>query len=279
MIDQRPYLQLLEESFPGIGANIAHFEALGFTWGSGQVFVEEEKGEVISHVGFLECPILIDGQWSKIGAVHGICTKSSHRGQGLASQLILRALEWAKSRCARVMLFTEIPAFYEKLSFRFIQEYRFHLPCRSPKGSQPLRPVIGPKDNELFLRCFREREPASNHVWIKDDGAIAAFNTLFATYPTFWSLHYSPVMDGFISYSLEGKTLHLFDVIAKKMPSLDLILDHLPTAIEEIYFYFSPERLTADAAPEPYLYDKGHLMIHGAWPDLKPFMIAPLSRC
>jgi len=279
MIEQKPYLQLLEESFPGIKTNILRFEALGFHWGSSGIFLKEEKGEVLSHVSFLECPILIDGRWSKIGAVHAICTKVTHRGQGLASQLILEALDWAKERCEFVMLFTGIPAFYEKLSFRFIQEYRFHLPCHSPKGSQSLRPVIVPNDNELFLRCFHERDPVSNHVWIKDDGAIAAFNTLFATYPTYWSLNYSPVMDGFISYLLEGKTLHLFDVVAKKMPSLDLILEHLPTAIEEIYFYFSPDRLTDATIPEPHLYDNGYLMIHGAWPALKPFMISPLSRC
>ena len=63
------------------------------------------------------------------------------------------------------------------------------------------------------------------------------------------------------------------------MPTLDVILSHLPTAIEEIYFYFSPDRFTDKATPEPYLYDKGHLMIHGTWPAVHPFMIAPLSRC
>lgn len=279
MIEQKPYLKLLEESFPGISANIIRCEALGFTWGSSRLFLKEKKGEILSHVGFLECPILIEGRWSKIGAVHGICTKVTHRGQGLASQLIMDALQWAKERCEFVMLLTEIPAFYERLSFRFIQEYRFHLPCKCLKGSQTLRPVIAPEDNALFLRCFQERAPVSKHVWIKDTGAIAAFNTLFATYPTYWSLYYSPTIDGFISYLIEGKTLHLFDVVAKKLPSLDLILDHLPVAIDEIYFYFSPDRLTDAAVPQPYIYDKGHLMMHGAWPTTKPFMISPLSRC
>ncbi len=75
------------------------------------------------------------------------------------------------------------------------------------------------------------------------------------------------------------KTLHLYDIISKEIPSLDLILDHLPTAIDEIYFYFSPDQLTDEATPEAYLYDNGHFLVHGNWPIVKPFMISPLSRC
>ena len=277
--DTPQYLKLLEESFPGIKANILRCKNLGFPWGASKLFLKEINGEVVSHAAFFECPLLIEGQWHKMGALHAICTQITHRSQGLASQLIQEALLWAKDRCEFIILFTEIPKFYERVSFNSVQEYRFHLPYEHSKGSKFLRPVIAPNDDALFLRCYHEREPVSHHLWIKDTGAIASFNTLFATYPTYWSLYYSPTIDGFISYLIEGKTLHLLDVVATKIPSLDLILDHLPTAIEEIYFYFSPDRFTNAAVPEPYLYDKGHLMIHGPWPSTKPFMISPLSRC
>jgi len=132
---------------------------------------------------------------------------------------------------------------------------------------------------------FQNRSPVSEHLWVKDNGTIASYNTLFATYPTYWSLHYSPAIDGILSYQLEGKTLHLFDMIASEIPSLDLILDHIPTAIDEIYFYFSPDLLTNTAIAEPVSCEKknidfsGYLMVHGNWPKCKPFMISPLSRC
>jgi hypothetical protein len=83
----------------------------------------------------------------------------------------------------------------------------------------------------------------------------------------------------FISYELKEKTLHLYDVIASSIPSLDMILEHLPEAIDDIYFYFSPDRFTDAAIPEPYLYDNGHFLVHGKWACIEPFMIAPLSRC
>lgn len=273
------YLELLEESFPGLKSNIIRCKALGFPWTAGKLFLRENEEETLSHVSFFDFPILIEGQWHKMGALHAVCTKASHRGQGLATHLIQEALHWAQERCEMTLLFTEIPAFYERLSFHCIQEHRFHLPISHPKGTQSLRPIVSPQDNDLFLRCFREREPLSNRLWVKDNGAIASFNTLFATYPTYWSLYYSSAFNGFISYILEDKAFHLLDVVASNMPSLDVILSHLPAAIEEIYFYFFPDRLTDKAIPEPYLYDKGHLMIHGRWPRVNPFMISPLSRC
>ena len=276
---EKPYLALLEESFPGIKANIISCETLGFSWEASKLFIKEVNGKALSHVALVECPMLIEGQWYKIGALHGICTQADSRGNGLATELTKEALQWSKGRCDIVLLFTEIPAFYEKLSFQQIKEHRFHLRRSCPKGSHVLRPVIAPQDNELFLRCFREREPISNRLWIKDNGLIASFNTLFATYPTYWSVDYSSTIDGLISYQLKDKTLHLFDIVASKMPPLDVILNHLPAEVDAIYFYFSPDRFTDEAIPEQHLYDHGHLMIHGPWPISNPFMISPLSRC
>ncbi len=278
MTKESPFLNLLEESFPGIKANIIRCEKLGFPWNS-KPFLKEEKGEILSHVGFLEYPISIDGKQHKTAALHAVCTKATHRGQGLASQLIQEALHWAEKQYEFVILYTGIPTFYEKFAFQCIQEYRFYLPCKRSKGSKSLRPVVSPEDNVLFKRCFHSRVPISNCVCIQDDEDIASFNALFATYPTFWSLHYSESIDGIISYEIKEKTLHLYDIIAKEIPSLDLILDHLPTAIDDIYFYFSPDRFTNAAIPEPYLYDHGHFLVHGNWPCTKPFMIPPLSRC
>lgn len=278
MTKDSPFLNLLEESFPGIKANILRCEKLGFPWNS-KPFLKEEKGEILSHVGLWEYPLQIDGLQHRAAALHAICTKTTHRGQGLAPQLIREAVQWAENRYELVILFTGIPNFYEKLAFQRIQEYRFHLPCKRPKGSKPLRPAVSPKDNALFSSCFHHRTPLSNCLWVNDNGDIAAFNTLFATYPTYWSLHYSDSINGMISYEIKGKTLHLYDIISQEIPTLDLILDHLPRAIDEIYFYFSPDRLTNEAVPEPYLYDNGHFLVHGNWPSTKLFMIQPLSRC
>jgi GNAT superfamily N-acetyltransferase len=269
---------LLEESFPGITANVLRCESLGFPWTS-KPFLKKYHGQARAHVGILDYPVFIEGQLHNIGALHALCTKAEYRGQGLASELIQEALEWSNSHYESVILFTEIPAFYEKLSFRRIQEYRFHLAGHHSKGSQTLTSMTSPQDDKLFRRRFHERAATSHNFWAKDNGTITAFNALFSTFPTYWSLYYSPSIDGIVSCLLEDKTLHLFDVIANKMPPLDLILNHLPTAIEEIYFYFPPDQFTESATPEPHLYGHDHLMAHGALPDIKPFMISPLSRC
>lgn len=60
MLEKRPYLNLLEESFPGIKTNIIRCETLEFSW-EYRPFLKEEKGEILSHVGFLEYPMLVGG--------------------------------------------------------------------------------------------------------------------------------------------------------------------------------------------------------------------------
>lgn len=288
MIEMKPHpnlpLPLLQESFPGLPATISRCEKLGFPWAS-RPFLKEEGGEVVSHVGFLDYPVLVEGKKYSLGALHAICTKATHRGQGFASELIQEALNWAKDRYDCFVLFTEIPGFYEKLSFRTIQEHRFHLPCHHPKGSEPLFALTSPQDDALFLRCFRARAAVSSHFWVQDTGQIASFNALFATYPTYWSLYYCPAFDGILSFAIHDKTLHLFDIIARKIPSLDTILDHLPSPIEELYIYFSPDLITDSASCKPLICDNtmadfsGYLMVYGNWPEVGPFMISPLSRC
>lgn len=278
VMNRKAYFNLLEESFPGMSINIKRCEELGYPYLS-RPFLKEIGGEAVSHVGFIEYPVLIEGQWHKGGAFHAVCTKGAYRGQGFSSSTIQEALMWAEEKYEFVFLFTEIPWFYERFSFQIVPEYRFHLPCRQMKGSKALNSVSCSKDKGLFLSCFQSRSPVSKRLWVKDDGTISSFNTLIFSYPLFWSLYHSPSLNCMFSFELKDKTLHLYDVIASQMPTLDQILDHLPGAIEEIYFYFSPDLFTGEALPEHYLYDNGHLMVHGKWKQDKPFMIAPLSRC
>lgn len=79
-INEKSYLNLLEESFRGIKENIIRCEALGFPWEASKIFTRELNGKTISHVSLLECPILIEVQWHKAGALHGICTQIDHQG-------------------------------------------------------------------------------------------------------------------------------------------------------------------------------------------------------
>jgi len=275
---EKAYLTLLDQNFPGIKNNIIRCEELGFPWENGPIFLKENN-EVISHVAAFLCPVLIDQKWHNMAALHAVCTDRHFRQQGFATELIREALNWAQGRSQFQILFTEIPSFYEKIGFRIQQEHRFCLEHSHVKGYKKLIPLKAPKDNELFLRCFREREPLSQQFWVQDRGAIASFNTLFATYPKYWSLYYSFEFDGLLSWFFEGDTLHLLDVIANPLPPLSLIMEHLPRPIKKIYFYFPPDRFDIATKAEPYLYDNGYLMTSGNFIYKEPFMIAPLSRC
>lgn len=158
--ETKSYIHLLEESFPGIKNNIKNCEALGFGWGEeGRLFIKEENNKVISHVGYFESSAIIDGRLEKLGALHAICTSPAYQNRGFASELILEALKWAKDRCSSVLLYTEIPAFYERLAFNSLQEYRFHLPCKHRGGTQTLRKVQVPKDTYFFIAASKPELP------------------------------------------------------------------------------------------------------------------------
>ena len=279
MSDRREHLILLDRSFPGIRSNIERYESLGFSWDSSKPFIKTMHGEAVSHVGLMELKLCTQGKERTIGALHAICTAERFRRQGFARELIHQAVNEALMRYESVILFTEIPKFYEALSFQQVKEHRFRLPLNAPAGSSSLRPMTFPEDNALFLRLFKERAPLSENVWIEDRGGLTAFNTLFATYPSYWSLSYSPSLNAVLSFMMEGSSLHLLDVAAKKLPSLEAIIDHMPKPVTTVYFYFSPDRFTAEAKPEPYLYDNGYLMNCGEILSDLPFMIQPLSRC
>ena len=93
MVKKESYLRLLEESFPGIKDNIIRCQKLGFHWESEKLFIKKENGQALSHVALLKSRILIEEKWHDVAALHAICTKQSHRGLGLASGLILEALQ------------------------------------------------------------------------------------------------------------------------------------------------------------------------------------------
>ncbi len=267
-------LQFLEGVFAGLGSGVERCEGQGFFWTS-RPFIREERGEIVSHVGLLEYPVLVEGVRCRAAALHAVATRESHRGQGLASSLIEEAIEWARGRYDFLVLYTKIPAFYEPFSFARVEECRFRLECAREKGRQALEPLEAAEVRRLFC----EREMLSGQVWVEDRGEIAPLNALFEGFPHFWSFHYAPAIDAILSFVVKEKTVHLFDVIARKIPTLEMILDHLPCEIDEIYFYFSPERLTDEALPQPYSHYGDLLMVRGVWPEVKPFMVPPLSRC
>ncbi len=71
LTEESPYLNLLEESFPKIKANILRCEKLGFPWKS-IPFIKEENGEIVSHVGVLEYPLQINGKQYKTAGLHAV---------------------------------------------------------------------------------------------------------------------------------------------------------------------------------------------------------------
>src|SRR5262245_9520682 len=96
---------LLEETFPGVDAARARAQEFGATWESVSTpFVVEERGRILSHVGLLSIPLVIDGRRVVVGGVHGVATRAELRRRGLYRSLMERLLPHADARNATLIL-------------------------------------------------------------------------------------------------------------------------------------------------------------------------------
>jgi len=73
----------METAFPGIGAHVEAAGALGLDWGEVSTpFVKIVGGEVVSHVGVLSLPLVIEGRAVTAAGIHAVCTHPDHRRRG-----------------------------------------------------------------------------------------------------------------------------------------------------------------------------------------------------
>jgi hypothetical protein len=71
----------------------------------------------------------------------------------------------------------------------------------------------------------------------------------------------------------------LLDVVAKTLPSIDQLMSALAYDIDEIVFYFSPDRFAVEARTEPHRYDGDDYMVRGPFAiEGKPFMVPRSAR-
>ena len=148
-----PILDLYSTTWPRLPDRIATSNALGWVWQDASVpFVAWADGpdgtrRALSHVGLLPVPLRIAGQDTLWAALHAVCTRPSHRGQGLSRPLMQAALDHIDRSplpFAGTFLTTDQPALYTRYGFRVVPEHRFRLaaPLRAEPDAPAARPHI-----------------------------------------------------------------------------------------------------------------------------------------
>jgi GNAT superfamily N-acetyltransferase len=237
---------------------------LGMRWEDVSTpFCRLEAGELVSHVGVLELPLVVGGRPLAVGGIHAVATHPAHRRRGHYRALIEEALAWCEPRFDALELCTVQPELYEPFGFRVWPEHRFVGAGPRTAGRAGLRPLAydDPADLARLQRLLSERTPVSRRLGVAGGAAVLLFDE--ARRP----LHLLPDLDAVVSLELEGEVLRLFDVVAREIPPLAEIMARIPAAPARVEVYFAPDRLEAALAAEPHVLNGSEVfMVRGPFP-------------
>lgn len=273
--------ELLDQVFSGIGDHVEAAGPLGLDWGKTSTpFVRIEGGKAVSHVGVLSLPLIIAGREVTAAGIHAVCTHPDHRGRGHYRAVMSEVVEWCDGRFETALLFTDSPGMYEPFGFRVVPESRF-VPTTIPPGD-PARPAGLRKldwscrdDVALLRRLVRERSPVSTTLGVASEESVFAFN---AVHLPMW---YAQELDAIVSFSVDDRTVRIFDVVARRMPTWAELAAQLPAGTDRVEVCFCPDGLGLEAPAEPCA-GQGHgcIMVRGTFVrDQRPLMFPRTAEC
>jgi hypothetical protein len=182
------------------------------------------------------------------------------------------------------VLNTGQPELYTPFGFRHVPEHRFVVDrdgTASPTPSvERFRRLDSsdPADRKCLRTLLEERTPVSRRLGVVAETAAFAFNECLRP-PVF-----SAELDAVVCFEHDETTLRLYDVVARRLPSLDQIvarIDRVDPPPRRVELYFAPDRIAPSARPEPHvLHGDEHLMVRGPFPpEGEPLMLARPARC
>jgi len=265
---------LLETWFEGISKRRRQSALLGASWAHCSIpFVREKKGQLVSHVGLLDMPFVIDGKSQTLGGIHGVCTLESERRQGHFRVIMEELLDYCEDRYETLELGTENPEYYEPFGFRIVPEHRFRAEIVPIRGHAGFRPFDAERDLETLDRLLSERVPISGRIGVENEHQVFKFTNGAD------DLHYSEALDCFAVCEVEESRLSLLDIVAREIPPLDELLAQFEEPIDAVEFYFTPDRFDVETTPEVYRWDSDYYMVRGAFElERERFMIPPTAR-
>jgi predicted N-acetyltransferase YhbS len=272
-------MDLLDLVFPGLRLAADRARILGAPWESVSTpFVAVEDGRVVSHVGLIELPLVVDGRSEVVGAVHGVATHTEHRRRGHYHRLMDEVFDYCTDRLPTQILTTEHPEYFTPFGFRVVPEHLFTVPRRRPAGAGNLRllDLDDSADVALLHRLLEGRVPVSRRLGVVREHGVFCFNEGRR------SLHYAPDLDVVLCLEQDNEAVTLYDVVGSELPTLDAVLDRLPGPVSSVTLAFAPDRLAPDATPVPGLFDHdgpSHLMVRGPFVvESEPFALPRPAR-
>lgn len=270
---------LLEIVFPEIELSklVAMGRALGAPWESASVpFMKFEQDRAIAHVGVLELPLCVMGQPLTVAGIHAVATHPEFRRRGHYRDCMAAALAYCQPRYETLVLTTAQPELYQPFGFRVVPESTFTVAGQGLGQTEGWRllDLQQQQDCALLHRLLETRIPVSEVVGVYPEKAVFLVNE--ASRP----LHYAEALDALVVTEQQQDCLQLFDVVADHPIAFADILQYVSPSVNQIVFYFSPDRFQVAATAVAHVLDDAYLMVRGPFAAAgQPLMLPRSARC
>ncbi len=240
-----------------------------------------EAGRAIANVSASPMPLFLGGRQVTAIQVGTVCTLPDRRKGGLVRELMERAHAYWDSRCEFSYLFANesVLDFYQQFGYRPVDQHFFRCiapPWRAPTVSARSLNIGEPSDFELMIAVARERAPISNRLGVLSQVWLWLFHAAVA-HPE--NLLFIEPLEAIAVSRLEGRTLHVYDLVARESLSFEDVYPFLGSeSIEEVRFHFTPDLMDLPGISAIPAQDT-HLFVRGNFPEMThPFLFPSTSE-
>lgn len=241
------YNRFLSQLF---GLDLTRWDQAGFWDNNYRPFSFFDNDRLVANVCVYAMDMIVQGVRCRAAQISAVGTVPEYRRQGLSTQLIHRALDWARPAHDFFFLFADEEAFslYRARGFRPVDESAAHIsvPGEMARIGAAREPGLVKldmdrrEDVEHVFRMACERAPVSDTLGV-----------LNANLLMFWSLyglrdytHYIPDLDALVMFKRNGGLVTLFDIVAKRMPTFAELFPCFGVETDEVCeFRFVPDKL------------------------------------
>lgn len=185
------------------------------------------EGEVIANASITKSKMIINEKVYQTIQIGTVMTDSTYQGQGLSKYLIEKIINDYQNKVDFIYLFANetVLEFYPKFGFKRVDELAIQL--KAPANSRLKKGLT-----QINFKAHQKRIEAAasvstkNHLttYLMTDNYLRLFyyGTVFAE-----SIYYIEELKTYLSFEIEDKELHLFDILSDQAISLGTIIDYL----------------------------------------------------
>jgi len=273
---KREALIVLFETVFGISSDfLLRFYERGYWDPTYRPFSFFEGDMVVANVSMFDMPLVINGMNVKAAGIQSVMTHPSYRGKGLIRKLFVEIFSRYDQQYPLFFLYTQIPAMYQKFGFRILSQC--HFICENVKKMGKTNSLVeldmhNEKDADLVRKMFEKRTPVSHVFGFRHHQSPFFFQVLSGDMKA--KVAYAPTLEVVLVYDRSNTTLHLYDIIGSRIPSLHVIASCFDFDISKVEIHFSPDLLETSEV-KIVISPNQRLMVRGGLPTGKYHFAIP----